>query len=206
MIKKKLIYFGARFFRLINKNTSHKNSTKLHLGCGEGRIEGWCNVDIDCLPTVDVVDDIKELKKFDNNYAEMIYACHVLEHLSHQQVIPTLKRWFDVLKPGGELRISVPDIDRIVKIYIKNWDHFQTPGHSPWIGLIYGGQEDQYDFHKTGFNFCWLSKMLQEVGFEKIEEYPHEPHFISGYKDASLAHEPFNDFLSLNVRAIKPVK
>ena len=41
---------------------------------------------------------------------------------------------------GGEIRISVPDIDRIVRIYTRNWEHFQTEGNSPWIGLIYGGQ------------------------------------------------------------------
>jgi hypothetical protein len=46
----------------------------------------------------------------------------------------------DVLIPGGELRISVPDLDAITKIYQKNIAHFQTPGNQPWIALFYGGQ------------------------------------------------------------------
>jgi predicted SAM-dependent methyltransferase len=195
-----IIYVKSRF-KLKKEDV---NSKKLHLGCGAIHIPGYCNVDIDYLTTVDKLDDVKKLKKFPNGYAELIYACHILEHLSHTEVIPTLKRWYDVLQPGGELRISVPDIDRIVKIYINNWDHFQTPGNSPWIGLIYGGQITSYDYHKTGFNFCFLSYLLENVGFEDIMEYPNEPHFIPGIVDASMGMEPFGEYFSLNVKANKP--
>jgi len=176
----------------------------LHLGCGGRRADGYCNVDITPQDSVDVVDDVSKLSRFPDGYARSIYACHVLEHFSHKQVPEILDRWFRVLMPGGEIRISVPDIDRIVRIYTKNWTHFQTDGNSPWIGLLYGGQLDEYDFHKTGFNFCWMNLLLRNAGFVDIREYPHEPHFIAGLKDASLAHEPFDDFLSLNVCARKP--
>jgi hypothetical protein len=128
----------------------------------------------------------------------------VLEHFGHAEIPPILAAWRRVLKPGGTLRISVPDLDRIVKIYRKNWKHFQTPGNAPWTGLIYGGQLDAYDFHKTGFNLCWLKFLLEGAGFEAVRPYPHAPHFIPGLKDASLATEPFGEYLSLNVRARKP--
>jgi predicted SAM-dependent methyltransferase len=176
---------------------------KLHLGCGSSRAAGFCNVDITGQLSVEVVDDVSRLAKFPDNHAEMIYACHVLEHFSHAEIPLILERWLAVLAPGGELRISVPDIDRIVRIYSRNWDHFQRPGNTPWIGLIYGGQTDQYDFHKTGFNFCWMAELLRNAGFDAIEEYPHEPHFIPGLADASLS-KPFAEFISLNVKASKP--
>ena len=177
---------------------------RLHLGCGPLRAAGWCNVDVTNRASVDVIDNILTLDKFKDNFASEIYACHVLEHLAHNEVPPTLARWFAVLKPGGTLRISVPDLDRIVKIYGANTKHFQTPGNSPWIGLIYGGQNDKHDFHKTGFNFCWMKKLLEDADFTGVEEYPHEPHFIPEMRDASLAKEPFGEFLSLNVLARKP--
>lgn len=179
-------------------------SRKLHLGCGGVRADGWCNVDIYATSAVDVLDDIRTLRKFPNNYADRIYSCHVLEHFSHEECLEVLKRWFDVLRPGGEIRTSVPDLDRIVKIYCTNWEHFQTDGNSPWIGLIYGGQWNQYDFHKTGYNYCWMKHIKSKIGFENIETYSHTPHFISGLKDASLAHEPFGEYFSLNVVANKP--
>lgn len=191
------------FRKSINKINS-PDAKRLHLGCGNIRLPNFCNVDILTTPAVDVVSDISKLENFTDNSIELIYACHVLEHFSHDQAVKVLRRWFDVLKPNGELRVSVPDIDRIVMIYHDNWQHFQTPGNSPWIGLLYGGQGDPYDFHKTGFNFCWMRQLLEDIGYVEIAEYPHEPHFIPGAVDASLAKEPFGKFLSLNVVARKP--
>lgn len=179
---------------------------RLHLGCGNIRIESFCNVDVMQTVGVDIVDDIRTLKKFSPGTAKEIYACHVLEHFAHDEIIPILKRWYEVLAPGGTIRISVPDIDRIVQIYAKNPKHFNTPGHSPWIGLIYGGQSTPYDYHKTGFNFCWLKHLLEQCGFTQCQEYPHEPHFVPGVVDASVAKEPFGEFFSLNMQATKPVK
>lgn len=56
----------------------------------------------------------------------------------------------------------MPDIDRIVHINTNNTKHFETPGNSPWIGLIYGGQSTPYDFHKTTFNATWLRHLQQQ--------------------------------------------
>ena len=196
----KTIVFSYKY--LLRPST--RTSKKLHLGCGNIHISQYCNIDISPLKTVDIVDNIAFLRKFPDDFAEQIYACHVLEHLDHAQATRALKRWLEILQPGGELCISVPDIDRIVQIYQKNWQHFQTKGNSPWIGLIYGGQLDKHDYHKTGFNFCWLSNLLESVGYIEIEEYPIFPHFIPNVIDASLANEPFKEYISLNVKARKP--
>jgi predicted SAM-dependent methyltransferase len=193
---------------LVRKSVPHMNpadAKRLHLGCGNIRLPGFCNVDILTTAAVDIVSDISKLDNFADDSIELIYACHVLEHFSHDEALNVLRRWFDVLAPGGELRISVPDIDRIVKIYNANWQHFQTPGNSPWIGLLYGGQGDAYDFHKTGFNFCWMSHLLAGIGYVDVAEYCHEPHFVPGVVDASQVKEPFGQFLSLNVVARKPL-
>jgi hypothetical protein len=134
-----------------------------------------------------------------DGFVEEIYACHVLEHFSHDEIPVVLKRWFEVLKPGGVIRISVPDLDKIVSIYRDHWAHFQTKGHSPWIGLIYGGQTTPYDFHKTGFNFNWLSLLMEQQGFSGISEYPNEPHFLPGIVDASIDKKTFDRYISLNI-------
>jgi SAM-dependent methyltransferase len=180
-----------------------RTEKKLHLGCGGIHLEGWCNVDVYPNPAVDAIDDIRLLTSFRDNSAQQIYACHVLEHFGHEEIPPILRRWHQVLAPGGELRISVPDLDKIVKIYLKNWEHFQTDGNSPWIGLIYGGQLDPFDYHKTGFNFNWLRFLLRNAGFSRIAEYPNEVHFIPGVRDGSSLSEPFEENFSLCVRAVK---
>lgn len=177
---------------------------RLHLGCGPRRAEGFCNVDVMDLPSVDVVDDVGTLQNIPDAFADEIYASHVLEHFAEAEVPGVLATWHRKLRPGGTLRISVPDMDRITRIYQANLEHFKTPGHAPWNGLIYGGQDDAHDFHKSGYNANWLARLLEQAGFEGIEEYPHEPHFIPGFVDASLANEPFGDFISLNIMARRP--
>jgi predicted SAM-dependent methyltransferase len=175
---------------------------RLHVGCGDVHIDGWCNVDIDARTGADVVDDITALEKFPDRFAETVYACHVLEHVSHEDVARVLRTWHRVLAPRSTLYISVPDLDRIVRIYAANWEHFQTRPNAPWIGLIYGGQLDRFDFHRTGFNLCWMTELLERGGFGEVQEYPHEPHPF-GIRDASLANQPFGEFISLNVKATR---
>lgn len=182
-----------------------KLPASLHLGCGWVHLDGWCNVDIQPWSSVDVVDDVAFLRRFRPASVDRIYACHVLEHFPHGETAVILSRWFTLLKPGGELRISVPDMDAIVRIYNAHLDHFHTQGNTPWVGLIYGGQGDSKDFHMAGFNYCWLRFLLEGAGFTAIETYPHQPHFIPGVTDSSLANQPFGEYISLNVKAVKPV-
>ena len=178
--------------------------TRLHLGCGPYRVRGYLNIDASHdAQAADFVCDLMALDSyFSPGSIEAIYACHVLEHFSTEEAQTLMRKLWTLLAVGGELRLSVPDLDRIVKIYAGNWEHFQTPGNSPWVGLLYGGQGTPYDYHKTGFNFCWMKHLLEEAGFARIEEYPHAPHPL-GIVDSSLVKEPFGEYLSLNVRATK---
>ncbi len=115
----------------IVRNRKDNQLSKLHLGSGSVYIPGFINVDVDRNLHADVYDDISNLKQFKDNQYELVYACHVLEHFSHDEVPHVLRNWARVLKPGGEIYIFVPDIDRIVQIYPENWEHFQTSGNTP---------------------------------------------------------------------------
>lgn len=185
----------------------------LHLGCGPVKLDNFVNIDLHGDSMADLVDDIRTLERFKEKYqpgvdchVDLIYASHVLEHLSHDEVVPVLKLWFDILRPGGKIMISVPDLDRIVKQYMANWEHFQSPGAAPWIGLIYGGQSTPEDYHKTGFNFCWMKFLMEPIGWTDIKEYGHFPHaFGENVCDASTAKGFGGEYISLNVIATKPV-
>lgn len=204
--KKLLSRYGfgpGRQMSLEKANSVGLSINKLHLGCGNIHINGWCNIDVIKTGATDVILDIKHLPGIRDNSIDNIYSCHVLEHFPTSEIEGILNRWYRVLAPGGEIRISVPDLDKITKIYQNNIAHFQISGNQPWIALIYGGQKDEYDFHKTGFNFCWLSKLLKDAGFGGIEEYSNSPHFIDGVVDNSMANQPFGEYISLNLKAYK---
>lgn len=175
---------------------------KLHLGCGEKRIEGYKNIDIRYLPGVDIVDNIKSLKSFKEQSVDIIYASHVLEHFGRWEYMSVLKRWFELIKPGGILRLAVPDFQQVVTFYQKTGDIKKI------IGLIYGGQNYKENFHYYTWDFTSLQQDLKEVGFNSVYRYDWRKTEHKDLDDYSQCYLPHMDkekgmLLSLNVEAIK---
>lgn len=182
-----------------------KKNIKLNIGAGGTKIDGFINVDSLLLRNTELISNIRYLSCFiQKGTVSNIYASHILEHFSEKEIWVVLKILFELLEEGGELRISVPDLDKITSIYTKNIEYFRKRGTAPWIGPIYGGQTTKYDFHKTGFNLSWMTYLLEETGFRKVEEYDAEK-FCKKEKisDSSLYKKPFGEFISLNVVATK---
>lgn len=82
---------------------------RLHIGAGRRRLDGWLNVDVQALPEVDVVADVREGLDFER--VDAIYAEHFLEHLAIDEALAFLLECRRVLKPGGWLRLSTPNLD-----------------------------------------------------------------------------------------------
>lgn len=74
---------------------------RLHLGCGNVKLDGFCNVDALETIAADAIDDIRNLKRFADESAREIYACHALKHFVHDEVTPLLKRRHEILQPRG---------------------------------------------------------------------------------------------------------
>ena len=190
------------------------NSKKinLHLGCGNVRIPEFINIDVIKTEAVDLVEDIRYLKSFKESTVDCIYACHVLEHFSRKEYNAILEKWFKLLKMGGILRISVPDLEAWFDYYKKNNDIDIV------IGALYGGQKDEFDYHKMGWTKKTLTRDLKKAGFSKIQEYDWRKTTHSQFKDWSRDYAPYHDaegkelpdevwfngtFVSLNLEAIK---
>jgi len=138
---------------------------KLHLGCGKRYIPGFIHIDLVDYPHIDYKTDVSDLSMFEDNSVDLIYACHVLEHFKRHEVMGVLAEWYRVLKPGGILRVAVPDFEAIVKVYEKYKDMELI------MGLLYGGQDYEYNFHYVAFDFKYLEKLLKKVGFKNIHRY-----------------------------------
>jgi predicted SAM-dependent methyltransferase len=174
---------------------------KLHLGCGTKHLEGYTNIDIRYLPGVDEVNNIRFLRNYKNDSIDVIYACHVLEHFGRWEYKTVLNRWFEILKPGGILRLAVPNFESVVQFYNKTGD-LKT-----LMGILYGGQDYDENYHYITFDFNSLSTDLKEVGFNKIatyDLYTTEHSNIDDFSNAYLPHMDKNGILmSLNIEAIK---
>ena len=178
---------------------------KLHLGCGPRYIPGFINVDIRSDKTAaDKVDDIRTLSSFENNSAELIYACHVFEHFMRNERLGILARWYDVLSPGGIIRLAVPDFEAVAKSYLDK----TVPFEKLWSALN-GSQRHEYDIHYHCYDFDHIRQDLEAVGFINVRRYDWRKTEHANIDDYSQAYWPHMDkengrLLSLNVEAEKP--
>jgi len=174
---------------------------KLHLGCGKLTLKDYINIDI-LNKNADIKLDIKNLSIFNSNKIEEIYICHVLEHFKRNEIIKIILEWNRVLKIGGILRISVPDFEKVVKLYMKNKDI------SKLIGFLSGGQIDEYDFHYVNFDMNILKEILSHCGFTDIKKYVVDEFLDEVQDDYSKCYLPHMDLkngelMSLNIVCTK---
>jgi len=175
---------------------------KLHLGCGSKILDGFTNVDIRKMDGVDIVDDVGLLKTFEPNSVELIYACHVLEHFSRHKRLQVLARWYEVLQNGGVLRLAIPDFQQVVHLYRDGVELEKL------MGLLYGGQDYEYNYHCYCWDFDSIRRDLKAVGFNEVEHYDWRDTEHADTDDYSQSYWPHMQkdtglLVSLNVEATK---
>lgn len=103
----------------------------LNVGCGSRFHSEWINLDSRPSHPDIQVHDLREGIPFTDNSFEVVYHSHVLEHLRKTQAPFFLKECWRVLKPGGILRVVVPNLEGIVRNYIIALDK-AARGDSEW--------------------------------------------------------------------------
>ncbi|NJR69747.1 MAG: methyltransferase domain-containing protein [Synechococcales cyanobacterium CRU_2_2] len=142
---------------------------KLHIG-GKETHPDWKILDVLPRPEVDFVGNANDLSQFSDDSITSIYASHVLEHFYYgldNELINVLKEWCRVLIPGGQLLISVPDLRNLCWLYSNPEASVMERHHL--MRIMFGGQTDQYDVHKVGFDIDTLALYLMEAGFDDME-------------------------------------
>lgn len=167
---------------------------KLHLGCGTRRLPGYTHIDAREEVGPDIAADVTSLSMICDNSVEVVYACHVLEHIA--DAYQALGEWKRVLKPGATLRLSVPDFGAISDLYVNH----RVMLMRLW-GLLYGGQTYLENTHHICYDYESLAYALMNTGFYDIHRWNPEWELPEGYDDFSLAK--INDrSVSLNVEAL----
>ncbi|PJZ70267.1 hypothetical protein CH373_12375 [Leptospira perolatii] len=94
----------------------------LNLGCGVNFHPAWTNVDFVKTGEGVIKADLRRGIPFASASIDVVYHSHVLEHFEKSDAILFLKECYRVLKPGGILRIVVPDLERTVREYLRILD------------------------------------------------------------------------------------
>jgi hypothetical protein len=194
---------------------------QLHIGCGDGHIPGWINIDVFPAP---LALNILWGTPFGAESARHVFVSHLLEHLFYPADVSVfLAEVLRVLAPGGIVRIVVPDIGKCIEAYIGNDRTFFSSRRETWswwpenptrledfLAYAGAGAEPGYLFesHKYGYDLETLTKVLQEAGFVAIEPstYMGSAHEALRVDDRSaVASAKYGErYYSLFVEARKP--
>lgn len=183
--------------------TFGERATRLHLGCGDRIIPGFLHLDIRPLPHVDIVTPLEELGMFANDSAELIYASHVLEHFPRHRTATVLAEWHRVLRPGGVLRLAVPDFEKLIEVYLNTGRDLDAV-----LGPLVGRQNHPHNFHYMLFDRKKLTALLAAAGFVEVREWDWRRTEHASVDDFSQAYYPHMDkltgtLISLNLEAVK---
>lgn len=173
----------------------------LNLGCGAIRPEGWQNIDSSLnahLQKIPVIGklvpkmfksvqynsknllymNLNKKWKYADNSVDVVYSSHTLEHLIPRSVTLFLNEAFRTLKPGGVIRIVVPDLYKICKRYINEYENTNEADPTKFIMWALNlHREGQYG-DRIGF--------FKKIIYEK-QGYPHQHKFM--YDEKSLAEK-----------------
>ncbi|OHB73087.1 MAG: hypothetical protein A2Z25_03240 [Planctomycetes bacterium RBG_16_55_9] len=174
----------------------------LHIGCGKINSPEFINIDARPSAHVHIVtDDITSLPDFGRGTVDLVYMCHILEHVKRDDLKRVLSEMKRILKDGGVLRISVPDFDKLIEVY-----HTSGKDIDAISKQLMGGQDHPYNIHYSIFNQQHLSKLLEEVGFSKVVPWDPDQCQYHDFKDRASRKLKANGkevLISLNLEAIK---
>jgi predicted SAM-dependent methyltransferase len=192
-----------RLRRFINAPTLPQNtdgSIKIHLGCGDVVAEGYINVDLKRAPHVHYIHDVTNLPFLEDNVADLVYACHVLEHFSFERLKYILWEWRRILNIGGVLRLSIPDFDKLLVLYKESNNDVESI-RQPLMGF-----EDGYSSHLLLFNYNFIKKVLEDNGFRNVRIWDPSSvsdHDFDDWASRGLVRDGKTYLVSLNIEAEK---
>jgi predicted SAM-dependent methyltransferase/glycosyltransferase involved in cell wall biosynthesis len=122
---------------------------RLNIGCGDKKIDGFVNVDIDS--SADVQVDVRKGIPYPDNSVEGIYSEHFIEHLTQVEAIRFLRECRRVLIPNGVMRIATLDLDYLIMKYEGDWKN------QAWI---------------EEFEYSWINNRCEQLNIA-MREWGH---------------------------------
>lgn len=91
---------------------------KINLGCGQRIHTEWINIDFKSINPEVITHDLCKEIPFESNSCDVVYHSHLLEHFTKSYAPIFLNNCCRVLRPGGAIRVVVPDLENIARLYL----------------------------------------------------------------------------------------
>jgi SAM-dependent methyltransferase len=91
----------------------------LNVGCGSRYAPGWINIDFNSVDTAVRALDLSHGIPYPDDHFDVVYHSHVLEHLPREGGAFLLRECHRVLRPGGVIRVVVPDLELLARSYLR---------------------------------------------------------------------------------------
>ena len=162
---------------IITRYLKNNEVKKLHIGGGTRKIKDWLNTDIGNKKIMPVIDSTKRFP-FNTNTFDYVFSEHMIEHIKYQDGVKMLNESFRVLKSNGKIRISTPDLQFLIDLYLDKNNQLQND-YIKWSCKTYQLSEGSITelinnyFHSWGHQFIYdkktIESTLNKAGFTKIE-------------------------------------
>lgn len=103
----------------------------LNLGCGDRYNPNWTNINFSSTGEGVIAHNFKYGIPFPDESFDFIYHSHVLEHFPYTEAETFIKECYRILRPQGILRVVVPDLEEIVKMYLYSLEKARS-GSEIW--------------------------------------------------------------------------
>ena len=137
---------------------------RLHLGCATVYKQGWINID-QLGPGVDFEWDLRRPLPIADGSVDAIFHEHLLEHLPPTEGLALTRECHRLLRPGGILRIGVPDFGRYARSYVDGGSFVDTVRPDLPTPLLALSEVAYHYGHRSLWDEATLVGLLEEIGF-----------------------------------------
>jgi predicted SAM-dependent methyltransferase len=180
---------AAVTLRYLEERSTSRGQCGVNLGCGDHPFNGWLNVDLGGQPNL-FWDLTRPFEWAPAGAFDLCYSEHVLEHFSRPVGIAILREAFRSLRPGGIVRIAVPDLANVVRMYAD--ETFLDVPHAArdvleptaveataLFGSSYGTKGERLNVGMYGWGHAYLydeedlTRVFAEAGFTDMRRCRH---------------------------------
>jgi predicted SAM-dependent methyltransferase len=143
---------------------------RMNWGCGSWTEPGWINCDQKDGPGIDISCDIRDGLPLEDGALDYVVSIHALPEVPLPELVPVLEELRRVLRPGGTLRLALPDLDRGIAAYQRgDRDYFLIPDEDARsVGAKFITQMLWYGYSRTLFTRDFIAEQLERAGFAEI--------------------------------------